>query len=139
MSDTDPPLTDFASLLVLAYKQEEPQRMLFVFARKELPEHASIGQRERFNNGEGGGLRPCLCVDKALEEISSFESLVAESAATGQSWDVAFVGCLAGRGGIPPNPDEADYPLRLMVNAINNGRVSDLAAFDRNGRALRFI
>lgn len=133
------PLTDFTSLLAAARQQEDPQRLLFVFARKELPEHVTSQQQERFDRGEGGSLSPCLCVDKAPEEVAGFDMLVAESAATGQPWDVVFVGSLPGRGGIAPNSDEADQPLRFMVKAINEGRVGEFAAFDHDGHALRFI
>jgi hypothetical protein len=78
-------------------------------------------------------------VDKTPEEIAGFAALVAESAQTGQSWDVVFVGGLAGRGGIAPNSDEAAQPLRFMVNAINEGRIAQFAAFDRDGDALTFV
>lgn len=52
--------------------------------------------------------------------------------------DLGFLGSLPGRGGIAPSPDEAAQPLRFMVEAINNGRVADFAAFDRDGDALQF-
>lgn len=94
-SRIDESLVDFPSLLAAACGQEKPQRLLFVFARRELPEHATAQQRERFEQGKGGSLRPCLCVDKTPEEITSFRTLAAESAATDQPWDVAFVSSLA--------------------------------------------
>ena len=129
----------FASLLQAARAQEEPQRLLFVFARRELGEHASPAQREAFARDDGGNLQPVLCVDKLPAEVDSFAALAAESERTGQHWDVVFVGSLEGRGGITPNPDEADQPLRFMVNAINDGRVAEFAAFDRVGQPLRFV
>ncbi|HEX5961301.1 MAG TPA: ribonucleotide reductase subunit alpha [Rhodanobacteraceae bacterium] len=132
-------LGDFAALLEAARRQEEPQRLLFVFARRELGRHATTTQHEAFARGEGGNLQPILCVDKAPDEIASFAALAAESEATGQAWDIVFVGSLEGRGGIAPNGDEADQPLRFMVNAINDGRVGEFAAFDREGHALRFV
>lgn len=131
-------LATFQDLLDAARRQPEPQRLLFVFARVDLPEHATDDQRQRFEQREGGTISPSLCVDKAPAEIASFDALAAESAATGQSWDIVFVGSLAGRAGIAPSTDEAAQPLRFMVNAINNGRVSDFAAFDRNGEVLQF-
>lgn len=131
-------LATFQDLLDAARRQPEPQRLLFVFARVDLPEHATDDQRQRFEQREGGTISPSLCVDKAPAEIASFDALAAESATTGQSWDIVFVGSLAGRAGIAPSTDEAAQPLRFMVNAINNGRVSDFAAFDRNGEVLQF-
>ena len=132
-------LDDFDALLQAARRQDEPQRLLFVFARRELGRHATAAQRERFERGEGGNLQPCLCVDKLPGEIAGFAALAAESERTGQHWDIVFVGSLEGRGGIAPNSDEADQPLRFMVNAINDGRVGEFAAFDRAGHPLRFV
>lgn len=131
-------LATFQDLLDAAHKQPEPQRLLFVFAKVELPQNATAEQRERFENREGGTLSPSLCVDKAPDEIASFEALVEESHSTGQAWDMVFVGSLSGRGGIAPNADEAAQPLRFMVNAINNGQVAQFAAFDRDGAVLQF-
>lgn len=131
-------LSSFDDLLAAAHQQNEPQRLLFVFARVELPEAATAEQRERFARREGGTLAPSLCVDKAPDEIGSFAALVAESRHTGQDWDLVFVGSLAGRGGVAPNSDEAVQPLRFMVNAINAGRVADFATFDHEGNAVQF-
>ncbi|MCW4454851.1 hypothetical protein OK348_08575 [Flavobacterium sp. MXW15] len=131
-------LSSFNDLLRAARQQPEPQRLLFVFARVELPEAATAEQRERFERREGGTLSPCLCVDKAPSEVASFEALAAESANTGLDWDLLFVSSLSGRAGIAPGSDEAAQPLRFMVNAINNGRVADFAVFDRDGGIVQF-
>lgn len=131
-------LANFDDLLTAARQQPEPQRLLFVFARVELPEHATADQRERFDRREGGTISPCLCVDKLPDEVASFSALKSESETTGHDWDMVFVGGLAGHAGFAPSPDEAAQPLRFMVNAINNGRVSEFAAFDRDGAVLRF-
>ncbi len=132
-------LDDFEQLLQAARQQDEPQRLLFVFARRQPGEHPSAAQQASFARGSGGHLQPCLCVDKAPHEVASFAALVTESETTGQHWDIVFVGSLEGRGGIAPNRDEADQPLRFMVNAIHDGRVGEFAAFDRAGNALRFV
>jgi hypothetical protein len=131
-------LTTFQDLLDAAHGQPEPQRLLFVFARVDLPESPTAAQRERYERREGGTLSPCLCVDKAPSELASFQALAEESAVTGQSWDIVFVASLSGHAGVAPGADEATQPLRLMVNAINNGRVTEFAAFDRGGDALQF-
>ncbi len=131
-------LTSFQNLLTAAHQQSEPQRLLFTFVRVELPEAATEAQRERFTAQQGGTLSPSLCVDKAPSEIASFETLVEESATTGLDWDVVFVASLSGRAGVAPSTDEAAQPLRFMVNAINNGRVAEFAAFDRAGNVLQF-
>lgn len=141
MTTTDTPaaLADFDALLRAARAQPEPQRLLFVFAQRQLGEHATAMQRERFERGDGGHLQPCLCVDKEPDEVAGFRALVTESEQTGHPWDVVFVGSLDGRGGIAPNSDEAAQPLRFMVNAINDGRIGEFAAFDRAGQPLRFV
>lgn len=131
-------LASFQDLLDAAQQQPEPQRLLFVFAKVELPQNATAEQRERFENREGGTLTPSLCVDKAPEDIASFEALAEESRHTGQEWDMVFVGSLSGRAGVTPSADEAAQPLRFMVNAINNGQVAQFATFDRHGRVLQF-
>ncbi len=135
---TDTALTDFHDLLRAAVRQPQPQRLLFVFAQRQIDHHATPAQRERFASGQGGYLQPSLCVDKLPADIASFASLVAESEATGKHWDVVFVGGLEGRGGIAPNADEAAQPLRFMVNAINEGKIASFAAFDRDGHPLQF-
>ena len=133
------PLDDFEQLLVAARQQDEPQRLLFVFAQRQLGKHATAAQCDSFARGAGGHLQPVLCVDKLPEEVASFAALAAESGRAGQHWDIVFVGGLDGRARVAPNSDEADQPLRFMVNAINEGRVSEFAAFDREGHALRFV
>lgn len=132
-------LGSFDELLQAARQQDEPQRLLFVFAERELGADASAAQRERFERGEGGHLQPRLCVDKTPEEIASFAALCTESEQTGMHWDVVFVSTLSGRGGIAPGSDAAEQPLRFMVNAINGGRLRDMVAFDRSGHVLRMM
>lgn len=131
-------LNDFNGLLQAAGQQAEPQRLLFVFVKADLPESPTADQHARHSNGEGGTLSPVLCVDKAPQEIASFQALAAESAQTGLAWDLVFVASLDGRGGIAPSSDEAAQPLRLMVNAVNDGQISRFAAFDRDGTPVQF-
>lgn len=138
MSDTEL-LSNFEELLQAARDQEEPQRLLLVFAQRKLGEHVSAKQREAFDRGEGGHIEPCLCVDKSPNEIASFAALCSESQKTEIDWDIVFVSSLSGRGGIPPNSDEADQPLWFMLKAITEGQVAELAVFDRSGNALRFL
>ncbi len=131
-------LSNFDDLLRAAGEQAQPQRLLFVFVRTELPESPTRDQHERHAQGEGGTLTPVLCVDKAPQEIASFRALASESGNTGLTWDLVFVAAMEGRAGIPPSSDEAAQPLRLMVNAINNGQISRFAAFDREGDPIQF-
>jgi len=129
-------LRNFADLLDAARHQDQPQRMLLVFAQAELPRDATAAEKARFERGEGGALAPKVCVDKAPDEIGDFASLQAEAARTGVDWDVLFVAALPGRGGHAPGPDEALQPLRMMVEAIQGGRIADFLAVDRHGELL---
>lgn len=135
---TERHLETFQDLLNASRQQPEPQRLLFVFALAGLPADATAAQRRDVENGQGGQLTPTLCVDMTPEDITDFAALVAESEQTGLHWDVMFVGSLSGRGGIAPSDDEAEQPLRLMVAAINEGRIDGLAAFNRQGEVLSF-
>lgn len=130
-------LSTFADLLSSAREQPEPQRLLLVFARAELAADASPAQRAAFERGEGGQLAPVLCVDKRPEELADFAALCAESQQTGIDWDLLFVAALAGRGGHPPNRDEAVRPLKLMVESIKGGRIAQFLAVDRQGELVR--
>jgi len=126
-------LSHFSDLLAMAKQQPEPQRLLFVFARAELPVDADAAQRDAHARGEGGTLAPVLCVDKRPEDITNFDELTAESAETGLTWDILFVAAMSGRAGVPPNEDEAVQPLKMMVEAVKSGRIGQFAAIDRSG------
>jgi len=80
-----------------------------------------------------------MCVDKLPSELGSFASLVEESRQTGMSWDIVFVASMAGRAGIAPNRDEAEQPLKMMVAAIQNDRIGNFLAFNRDGELVRFF
>jgi hypothetical protein len=132
------PITDFADLLRAANAQPEPQRLLLVFVSAELPEDATAAERQRFQDGGGGALRPVLCVDKLPAELTDFAALLAEAGRTGIAWDLLFTAGLSGRGGIAPGSDEAEQPLKMMVGAIESGSIGQFLAFDRNGEVVAF-
>jgi len=130
-------LKTFNDLLTAATQQSEPQRLLFVFAKAELPADATELEKQRFECGEGGALAPVVCVDKRPEEIESFNALIEESAQTGHSWDILFVSAMNGRGGHAPNADEAVQPLKMMVETIKSGRIAQFLAVDREGQLVQ--
>lgn len=131
-------IVEFADLLQAAQGQAEPQRLLMVFVAAELPDDATEEEKQAFARGEGGALAPVLCVDKCPEEIADFAALVAEAALTGKAWDLLFAAGLSGRGGIAPNSDEAEQPLKMMVGAIQSGSIGNFLAFDRQGQVVSF-
>lgn len=126
-------IESYQDLLLAAAAQAEPQRLLFVFAKAELPNGYTDSQKQNFEQGQGGALVPVLCVDKLPEDIPDFALLVAESKTTGIDWDIAFVSALGGRAGFPPNSDEAVQPLQMMMQKIQGGMIADFLTFDKNG------
>lgn len=132
-------IAQFADLLSAAKAQPEPQRLLFVFVAAELPEDASEAEKQRHAEQQGGSLRPVLCVDKLPDELDDFAGLLNESARTGINWDLVFAAGLSGRGGLAPNSDEAEQPLKMMVGAIETGSIGNFIAFDRDGLAVSFF
>jgi hypothetical protein len=124
----------FDDLLAAASRQEQPQRLLLVFARAECPPDATAAEHEAFARGEGGALAPVVCVDKLPAEIASFAALLDESAAAVPDWRILFVAAMDGRGGHAPNSDEAVQPLRMMVEQIKGGRIARFLAVNRTGQ-----
>jgi hypothetical protein len=125
-------------LLQAAASQSEPQRRLFVFAAADLPADATPVQRQRFTAGSGGALAPLMCVDKGPDDLSDFESLVAQSREAGSSWQVVFAAGLAGRDARPPSPEQADQAQQAMVEHMRDGRIDGLLALDLSGEPLHF-
>lgn len=131
-------ISNYSDLLNAARQQPEPQRLLFVFTQSELPEGYTEVQTQRFKAGKGGVLTPKMCTDKALDELSDFSDLVEESRKTGLDWKIVFVACLAGRAGVMPSTEDAQTPLKKMVDSILNGAVSQYLAYDSDGNQVRF-
>lgn len=128
----------FDLLLQAAASQPEPQRLLFVFAGAELPPDATPAQRKRFEAGQGGALAPLACVDKAVEDLASFEALRAESHDASPPWQVVFIAGLPGQGGQPPSPAAVDSALKAMVDNVRAGRFEGYLALGPDGEPLSF-
>ncbi|SFM68981.1 ribonucleotide reductase subunit alpha [Marinobacter zhejiangensis] len=126
-------ISSYQDFISAACQQPEPQRLLFVFCRAELPDDASEAERQQFERGDGGALVPVVCVDKTPSQVTDFEDLCEESRETGQAWDMVFVAAMSGRGGIEPSSDEASQPLSMMVETIRLGYIGNYLPFDRDG------
>lgn len=126
-------IESYSDLIKTASEQSEPQRLLYVFCRAELPDDASEAEKARFEQGEGGSLAPVVCVDKLPGEIADFDALITQSQETGQDWDMVFIAALSGRGGVVPSSDEAQQPLTMMVESIRVGHLGNYLAFTRQG------
>lgn len=128
----------FEQLLQAASLQPEPQRLLFVFAGAELPADATPVQRQQFEAGQGGALEPLACVDKGVDELTSFQDLVAESRDACPPWQVVFIAGLPGRGGRVPSAEMVDAGLDAMVESVRAGRLGSFLALDPAGDPLSF-
>ena len=126
-------ISSFDDLLRVAREQSEPQRLLFVFANAVLPDDSTPEQRARFGVGQGGALTPLMSVDKAPEELDTFDALVEESHQYGQDWAIVFVASLSGRDGRAPTSKEADQSLQRMIESIKTGLFGSFVPFDRRG------
>ncbi|MFW5825376.1 MAG: ribonucleotide reductase subunit alpha [Marinobacter sp.] len=129
-------IASYNDLIQAVQEQPEPQRLLFVFCRAELPDDASDEEKAAFERGEGGALTPVVCVDKSPAEVAGFQDLVEESRHTGQNWDVVFVAAMSGRGGVAPSSDEAQQPLTMMVESIRMGHIGGYLPLDQGGQAV---
>ena len=133
------PTSHFDQLLQAAAAEPEPQRLLFVFASAELPDDATPEQRQRFAAGGGGNLAPLMCVDKGIDELASFDQLVAESRQAGPPWHVVFAAGLPGRNGQAPSAQQVEHALETMVERVRGGMIGSLLALDSTGQALDFV
>lgn len=131
-------ITSFDDLLAAARAQDDPQRLLFVFAGAELADDSTPEQRERFEAGEGGALVPWMSVDKAPDALASFEALALESQQFGKDWAIVFVAALSGRNGVAPGNDTVSQALDGMMESIRQGRLSAFIPFNRQGEPVDF-
>ncbi|ODV09482.1 MAG: ribonucleotide reductase subunit alpha [Rubrivivax sp. SCN 70-15] len=129
-------ITNFEELLAAARAQPSPQRLLLVFAGAELGADATPEQRAAFAEGHGGELVPLMCVDKAVDEITSFAALVDESRRAGPPWAIVFVTALSGTASAPPDSKAAEAPLQRMVGSIRVGALNGMIPFDTSGEAV---
>lgn len=120
-------------LLTVARQQEQPQRLLFVFAAIEGVDGIRAAGDSSVRGGTAGTPVPLMCVDKAAGELANFQALVAEAAAVGCTWQLLFASSLSGRGGVAPSSADADAWLLRMVDAIKLGQLHNLLVFDRAG------
>jgi hypothetical protein len=130
-------IASFADLLNAAKAQPQPQRLLFMFAKAELPPGVNPEEKQLFENRQGGALAAVMCVDKLTEELHDFAHLAAESAYTGKSWDIVFVTTMSGKGGVAPTAEEANRPLDMMVQSLRNGNISQFLAFNQAGELVQ--
>ncbi len=78
-------ISSFAGLLSAAAAQLQPQRLLFMFARAELPRGGSSAEKQHFESHQGGALTAVMCADKLSDAVPDFAHLAAESVHAGKT------------------------------------------------------
>jgi hypothetical protein len=80
-----------------------------------------------------------MCVDKDLNELTSFADLIEESEQLGQEWQMVLIAILAGKNGVVPSSDVAEEPLKKMVRTVQEGGdLSSFLLFDSKGDPVIF-
>jgi len=123
-------ISKFSDLLDMATTQDEPQRLLFLFAQADGNNSAKSNKKK--NKAQKGTITPVMCVDKLPQEIDSFDSLVSEADDINADWNFILVAGLSGKNGQAPSSDDADPYLNQMVNGLASGEdLSRYIIFDR--------
>lgn len=119
--------TLFKELLDMTKQQEQPQRLLFLFAQ---PEGHNPKKSKKHLKGQ---VNPVMCVDKLPGELTTFSALTKEADAITKDWEFVLIAGLSGHDGQPPSEDDAEPYLNKMSNDLADGQ--DLARYvilDRN-------
>ena len=118
-------ISNFSELLKAATEQDQPQRLLLLFAKAE-----STSKKKK--QTQHGTLEPVMCVDKLPEDIASFTALSEEADSVSKDWDFIFAVGLSGENGKAPTEDEAEPFLNKMTNDVVSGQnIAQYAIFDR--------
>ncbi|WP_299176858.1 ribonucleotide reductase subunit alpha [uncultured Neptuniibacter sp.] len=111
----------FNDLISQAQQQDQPQRLLFLFAQIEKQESKKHKRRQR------GSLVPVMCVDKLPGELSVFSEFTQEADQISSDWDFMLAAGLCGEGGVAPSSDDAEPHLNKMANDLMMG--ADLSKY----------
>ena len=127
-------ITCFDDLIAAARTQPTPQTLLMVFVDVELPPDASLDERTRFEQGQGGALTPRMCLDRAAADLSDWTDLAAEADQQSPAWRMVMVAALSGT----PKGDAIEQALNRMVMAVHQGQIEGFIPFDRQGQTVQF-
>jgi len=126
--------TTFTQLLSMAEQQEQPQRLLFLFARAESNKSNKSKKLQR------GHLTPVMCVDKLPDELSSFNELIKEADQLETNWQFIFIAGLSGEQGKTPSAEQAEPYLNQMTNDLTNGQnIARYVVIDRAGEPIEMM
>jgi len=119
-------ISNFSELLKVSIEQDQPQRLLLLFAKAE-------SDSKKHKQTQRGTLSPLMCVDKLPDEIASFSELSKEADCVSKDWDFLFAVSLSGQNGVAPSSEDAEPFLNKMTNDLVSGQnIAQYAIFDRN-------
>ncbi len=117
----------FKDLLKMSLEQEQPQRLLFLFAKADAQNPKKSKKHQR------GTITPVMCVDKLPEELTTFAELVKEADSIEKNWNFVFIASLSGEQGMTPTSDDAEPFLNKMTHDVESGNgVGRYVVFDRD-------
>ncbi|MET1256399.1 ribonucleotide reductase subunit alpha [Aliikangiella maris] len=116
----------FNDLLQMTYEQDQPQRLMMLFAKAE------VAEPEKNNDDQQGTITPVMCVDKLPEELTTFSSLVDEADSIEKDWNFVFIASLSGEQGLTPSSEDTEPFLNQMINDVQTGmNIHRYVIFDR--------
>jgi len=117
----------FKDLLKMSVEQEQPQRLLFLFAKADAQNPKKSKKHQR------GTITPVMCVDKLPEELTTFANLTKEADSIEKNWNFVFIASLSGEQGMTPTSDDAEPFLNQMTHDVESGNnIGRYVVFDRN-------
>ncbi len=121
----------FKELLEMTSQQEQPQRLMFLFAQ---PEGHNPKKSKKHLKGQ---VQPVMCVDKLPAELTTFDALIKEADSITKDWEFVLIAGLSGHDGVAPSADDAEPYLNKMSNDLADGQ--DLGRYvilDRNEKPI---
>lgn len=104
-----------------------------------LPVFLQVEGVEQTADGQGGTLKPIICVDKNVDDLSTFTALVEESKQMQQEWSIVMTAALNGANGQYASGTITDKALDMMVRTVESGGdLSHYVAFDIEGAMVSF-
>jgi len=119
--------SNFEQLLVKTKQQDQPQRLLFLFAK------TSETKKSRKRDDKKGTIVPVMVVDKQPDDLDTFSGLINEADHVNSNWDFVFVASLSGDNNQAPSEEDAEPYLNQMAQDIMSGNnIMRYVVYDRN-------
>ena len=94
-------------------------------------------QANSSSNGDFS-ITPVMSIEKTLDELSDFPTLVEESKQPGKQWNIVFIAGMLGIDGVLPTVEAANDRLDAMIKSIHHGVFSNMIAYNIDGEAVEF-